>query len=163
MKLMQQLILILTSFVLIIGCAPNNAIKNSDKWLPADFDHKQSTLLILATTNNSKGIEKLSNEIKKHYPYKFRVIPMNSKFGENSKFSDTTKYKYLLQCALATGNYEFQNNGTQRNTGYTRDWRFVDLINEKVYPYTNAASQGQLTTLVKIFNTIKEKHNYKKK
>lgn len=163
MKLVINYIIFFSALFICYSCgAPKAGLKNEEVWLPANFNPKTSTLLIEATTTKSKGIEVWTEQIKKRYPYKFRVIPMGTKVGEGTRFSDTTKYKYLVQCQLTTGYRQISGDVMSRNTGYTRDWRFVDIIEKKEYPYTKVNAQGQLTTLVMIFNTIKKKHNYKK-
>lgn len=156
--------MLIASVFVLNSCATSIPLKNSDKWLPQDFNPQTTTLLIRSTSNNSKFNNKMSGKIKKHYPYKYKVISDKTKIGEGTRYSDSTKYQYVLECkfvqSVVTEN--FATGGSTTRNVYLRDWHFVDIHTQKQYEYTKRPSMGYVTNLILIFNTIKKQEKKKK-
>ena len=71
--------------------------------VPPDFNPKKQTLLVCEIYRlynphevNKTQTENLNKLLQKYYPYKYEIVSREDIISKNSKYSDTTKYKFWL-------------------------------------------------------------------
>jgi hypothetical protein len=134
--------------------------KMNTEIVPVDFNPKKQILLVLEmpkrnSTKRHKGItNKLDKIFKENYPYRYEIVSPEDIYGKNSKYADTSIYKYAVLNNLSsyqrttTTNYTFRTStGTMRSstsptaTITSIDFRFYDRNAQKEYPLSgNSAS-----------------------
>src|SRR5580698_7099826 len=78
---------------------------NGDKWIPADFDTRHSTLLVqeFSIKDNpnaylkkaqDKATAEMRTEMQASYPYKFEMASKDEL--KSAKYADTEKYRWVL-------------------------------------------------------------------
>jgi hypothetical protein len=136
------------------SCISKIAFGNGDKWIPADFDAKNSVLLIQEAGYIDSRQKKVANFMKKEYPYQFEIIPLY----DTVRFPDKAKYRFMLlsvnQKIAAPGTPGFNNfvNVT--------DFCFYDRLTGIRFTPLKKGSAGEFTTFRPVIKTI-VKHSKK--
>lgn len=150
-------------FIFIIGISspgfPQKTLKNGDKWIPADFNPKNTILLVEAWSGiqEEKGISKQEDYMDKKYPYKYEVVPFETIKKREGKYANTKIYKWALVSTTNTTALT-KSTGASTNTGVLtsvdRDFNFFDRENDKSYPATNRSQGPFKQTFQVVINTI---------
>jgi hypothetical protein len=157
---MNKSFLVLTFIIGIASSAfSQKTLKNGDKWIPADFNPKNTILLVEAWSGiqEEKGISKQEDYMDKMYPYKYEVVPLETIRKREGKYANTKIYKWSL---VSTTNVTAltKSNGASTNTGVLtsvdRDFHFYDRENDKNYPETNRSQGPFKQTFQVVINTI---------
>ena len=140
--------------------------------VPVDFNPGKHVLLVAAISpadkkkaKNEKVTKEMEGLLKKYYPYKFEIVSMEDINSKNSKYADTSIYKYAMLNSLTgvqhttytTIKYENGNQHTLSPSATTTyiSYHFVDRTNNKVYG--ESYKSAWLKTAVEAFaNTIKK-------
>lgn len=149
--------------IFIIGITASafsqKTLKNGDKWIPADFNPKNTVLLVEAWSGiqEEKGIEKQENYMDDKYPYKYEVVPFETIKKREGKYANTKIYKWAL-VSTANATALTKANGASTNTGVLtsvdRDFNFYDRESDKNYPATNKSQGPFKQTFQVVINTI---------
>ena len=124
---------------------------NSNGWYPSDFDPKTQVLLIEDNSNNpyEKTLKALSN-----YAYKYEFYNNIAELIHNTKYEDTSVYKY----ALRFKSWKVRYSGTKdypASTSVYCDYYFVRLSDHHEFPptgYYSGAGYIVLQSIVKYIN-----------
>ncbi len=134
-------------------------LKNGDKWIPPDFNPKNSILLVEAWSGiqEDKGIAKQEEYMDKIYPYKYEVVSFETIKKREGKYANAKIYKWAL-VSTANATALTKANGASTNTGVLtsvdRDFNFYDRENDKNYPPTNKSQGPFKQTFQVVINTI---------
>jgi hypothetical protein len=156
--------------ILVSSCAINRTASSNQldiSVVPADFNPRQHILLIAelpVKQNSAERSEKRTKEmeglLKEYYPYKFEIVSLKDIRVENSKYTDTSVYKYAVLNSLRGHTIITTKSGQQRvmvpkvPTTYI-SFYFFDRVNNK--KYENSYASAWLKTSVEAFvNTIKK-------
>ncbi len=134
-------------------------LKNGDKWIPADFNPKNTILLVEAWSGiqEEKGIAKQEEYMDKKYPYKYELVPFSTIQKRDGKYANTKIYKWAL---VSTTNATAlkKSNGASTNTGVItsvdRDFNFYDRENDQNFPSTNKSQGPFKQTFQVVINAI---------
>src|SRR5436305_202721 len=146
----------------VIALASNTSkqtFKNSDKWIPSDFDPSKTTLLIETFNISSKGQQKMEDHMAEKYPYKYEFTAQKDIKDTTGKYADTKKYRFALLYSSNTAHFT-KAEGASTNGGLTVtgfDYHFYDRETRENYPATNRASGYAIETFRPVINTIVEK------
>lgn len=166
---------ILCVSILLYSCAINRTIptKSLDSSIvPIDFNPQKYVLLVVEMPErrnpahrNNKLTIKMENLLKEYYPYKFEIASPEEISSNDSRFADTSIYKYAM----------LNNLNSLRRTTYTTvstsgggqhimspsaittylSFNFFDRVNKK--NYGSSAQSAWLKTSIQAFaNTIKK-------
>ena len=159
----KALLKTLCGLTLILGVTSSafsqKTLKNADKWIPADFNPKNTILLVEAWSGiqEEKGIEKQEGYMDKKYPYKYEVVPFETIRKREGKYANTKIYKWAL-VSTANATALTKTNGASTNTGVLtnvdRDFNFYDRETNKNYPATNKSQGPFKQTFEVVINTI---------
>ena len=134
-------------------------LKNGDKWIPTDFNPKNTILLVEAWSGiqEEKGITKQEDYMDNKYPYKYEVVPFKTIQKREGKYANTKIYKWAL-VSTTNATALTKSNGASTNTGVLtsvdRDFNFYDRENDKNYPATNKSQGPFKQTFQVVINTI---------
>ena len=140
--------------------------------VPADFNPKKHILLVveLPRKNNKdarhiKGTQKMEDYLKTNYPYKYEIVSNKELNDKNSKYSDTSIYKYAILNNLngvqhtthTTVTYSPGNSHTLSPSATTTyiSYHFFDRVTKTEYnssyqsPYINIAMGAFINTMKK--------------
>lgn len=88
------------------ACAINRTIPVKDldaAIVPADFNPEKNVLLVVElyrrykpSQKDEKRTKQMEDLFKKYYPYKFEIVSREDVNFNNSKYADTSVYKYAL-------------------------------------------------------------------
>jgi hypothetical protein len=142
--------------------------------IPADYKPEQHILLVAEMprrTNTNKRnkfvTKKLDKALKENYPYKYQIVTRKD-IMDNSKYADTSIYKYALlnhlkfsthtrpETISATG---MRSGGTTVTTTYI-DFHFYDRTNSSEYQLTGKSSP-YVGHVIKAFAALVKKENEK--
>lgn len=170
-----RFIFFLVVSILFCECAVNRTTPTSQldaSIVPADFNPGKYVLLVVQMPKRNKPDErneKLTNQmeelLKKYYPYKFEIVSPDDISSNNSKYADTSIYKYAMVNSLSgvqhttyiTTTYENGNQHTLSPSATTTyiSYHFLDRTNNK--EYGESYKSPWLKTSVEAFaNTIKK-------
>lgn len=164
---------------LFCACAVNRTVpaKQLDASIvPADFNPERHVLLVVEmprknkpTERNEKATNEMESLLKKYYPYKFEIVSLDDIRSNNSRYSDTSVYKYAMLNNLTgvvhTTTYTPINSdgslghssSPSATTTYI-SYRFLDRTNNR--EYGDSYKSAWLKTSVQAFaNTIKKAKN----
>jgi len=146
--------LLISSFFLIAftGCVEHKIIySNWNDWLPADFDPKNTTLMVEITSDPMTPEEiKMTEYVKENYPYKCTFVYHSDIYTKTGTFGDAKTYRY----ALISKSF-FQQSAIPTNRDLIRkDFYFYDRLNDKNFPITNRSSNKKIHPFIGIINTI---------
>ena len=127
---------------------------NGDKWIPADFDAKNTVLLIQEAGDIDSRQKKTANFMKKEYPYQFEIIPLY----DTTRFPDKAKYRFMLLSV----DQKIPAPGIPGFNDYVwgNDFCFYDRLTGIRYRPLKKGSANALTTFKPIIKTI-VKHSKK--
>lgn len=134
--------------------------------VPPGFNPGKQTLLVCEIYRlfnlhevNKTQTENLNKLLQKYYPYKYEIVSREDIISKNSKYSDTTKYKFGLLYYLTNvlnstaqelntingvngANYSNRNNKIPYDSKAVYiDFGFYDRSASKVYPSTGNWAQ----------------------
>jgi hypothetical protein len=140
--------------------------------VPVDFNRETHILLVVEmpgknkpTERNEKATREMESLLKKYYPYKFEIVSMKEIRSNNSRYADTSIYKYAMlnnltgvqHTTYTTITYGNGNQHTLSPTATTTyiSYRFLDRTNNR--EYGESYKSAWLKTSVQAFaNTIKK-------
>lgn len=161
--------------ILFCSCAVNRTIplKQLDASIvPADFNPQQHVLLVVQipqihkpSQKDEKRTQKMEDLFKEYYPYKFEVVSPEEVHSNNSKYADTSVYKYALMNSLHrvrhTSNFTtYYSNGSQHTSSPSAittylSYSFFDRFNNK--QYDKSYESPWMKSAVEAFaNTVKK-------
>jgi hypothetical protein len=134
---------------------------NADKWIPADFDARKTTLLVQSISmtespavTSKKTQDKLNADMKAEmqasYPYKFEFVSAADLIS-NSKYADTEKYRWVLK--VRNVRTQTVANGSTA-TGSLSDFQICDRKMDKDYPETKHPSASVMEVMKPTVATI---------
>jgi hypothetical protein len=133
---------------------------NADKWIPADFDTRKSTLLLQEfsimdkpNANLKKAQDKINadmrTEMQADYHYKFEVVSKDDL--KSAKYADTEKYRWVL----IVQNTHTQSVGSGgASSSYSNVFHIYDRKADKHYPDTGHPSGSVIPTMKPTLATI---------
>lgn len=173
-KISTQFI-ILSICIIFSSCAINMKvpIKRLDASIvPTDFNPNKHVLLITQIQKRYKPSQKdekrtknMESNLVKYYPYKYEIVSLQDVQAENSRYSDTSIYKYALvtsvtgvqhssSTTVATSNGGMHTLSPSATTTYIY-YRFLDRFNSKYYE-PSYASPWIKTSVEAFANTVKK-------
>ena len=123
---------LLVCIVLATGsqsCISKMAFGNGDKWIPADFDAKNTVLLIQEAGDIDSRQKKTASFMKKEYPYQFEIIPLY----DTVRFPDKAKYRFMLLSVTQILHTPTDSYGHSSDVP-TDDFCFYDRLTGIRYP-----------------------------
>jgi hypothetical protein len=163
----------LLPLLLIVACMVSSfsgdvkPYTNGNKWIPTDFDTRNSVLLVLNFSIKEnpnaylkKAQDKATNEMKEimkaDYPYKYEFVSKDDL--KSGKYDDKEKYRF----ALVDQNTYTQTIGAGAGGSSSNVFHIYDRKNDKHYPDTGHPSagvditfKGTVTTIVKYLRDLK--------
>jgi len=172
---MKNNLLSITVIGLVCGlalgsCAINRTIKNKaldTSIVPVDFDPNKHVILVVKMPRDRKGkINRQMNDLlTKYYPGKYEIVESNDLALTNSKYADTSVYKYAVLNTLTgvthttntTTNYGSGNSHTLSPSATTTyiAYRFLDRSSNTAYG-TSYPSAWLKTSVQAFANTVKK-------
>lgn len=156
---------------------------NGDKWIPADFDPRNGTLLVEkfilynrkheANKGTLEATEKMKEHMKKKYHYKYKFIDTDD--WNDTAYNDTNEYRYVIMFDNSTkvsnpitsrgrepGSYKsvVTANGlshTENNVPMaysSNDFHIYDRKLDIHYPITRKSNSYALPVFIPFINTI---------
>ena len=121
-------LLVLAILVLFSSCWTTSKFVERGRYntskIPQGYDPSKHVLLFVEMPRlnapdqtNKKITEKMNEELKKYFPYKYEIVSMDDVRNMNSKYSDTSVYRYAVFNNL---NSTTTTTTTTFNTGGTR-------------------------------------------
>ena len=100
MKKNRKSLLVFMLFLANVMTSIASVHKEKEPWIPADFDPKNSVLLVQEFTWHRAGVgeketAKMKEEMEKTYRYKFEIASFGD-IKKGSKYDDKEKYRYAL-------------------------------------------------------------------
>ena len=134
---------------------------NASKWIPADFDTRNNTLLLQSFSIKEnpnaylkKAQDKVNEEMKAEmqtaYPYKWEFVTADD-VKNNHKYADKDKYRWVLIVA----NVHTQSVGSGgASSSYSNDFHIYDRKSDKHYDETKHPSSSVLPVMKPTLATI---------
>jgi len=163
-KFYLNLILLFTGTLLFVSCTvPIKSITTGPQnvaSVPADFDPKHNILLVVAIPRlenaqlvDMKSTIKLDDEMRKHYPYQYKIVTQKEVYERTKNGDDSSNYRYALlsqrRVVVQKGSFELSvEEGLAYVPGYKAtylDFAFYDRITGRRFPYS-----GTSTTAIKL-------------
>jgi hypothetical protein len=180
MQMLNRVTLVFLLFIstLFCSCAINRTAPSKQldaSIVPADFNSEKHILLVVEmpgknkpTERNQKATNEMETLLKKYYPYRFEIVSMEDARSNDSKYADTTIYKYAIlnnltgvrHTTYTTMTYENGNQHTLSPSATTTyiSYRFFDRTNNR--EYGDSYKSAWLKTSVQAFaNTVKKAKN----
>jgi len=176
----STLITILLIFACLLGVqsrslAIGHSITMTDTIIPAGFNPEKHVLLFLEmpkknSTKKSEGItKKLDKAVKKNWPYKYEIVSQDEISGANSKYTDTSIYRYAILNSLSSyrGMRESHDPRPSQRGVYTQstasvtsiDFCFYDRVTQEKYEYSGKHSSFIGMTISAFMKMIKKDKN----
>ncbi len=151
--------------------------KKHPETIPADFNPQKHVLLFAEMPRLNKPGEtnpsvtkKLNEALQEYCPYKYEIVSKADLDNKAGKYSDTTKYKFVVLSTLYTtthshtstntvkdpyaGTYSYSVSPSARTTKI--DFMFHDRASGKTYYPSGNASTNLKYTLAAIMETIRQ-------
>lgn len=156
MRTFSQYLVAILAVLLIASCGTSKKVlKNGDKWIPAEFDAKNTILLVenWDGLGKSKGISEQKKMMTEKYPYKFEVVPSTTIKSRAGKYADTKLYRWALMSTVSYDKISVAG-GTGTQTTVNRDFNFHYRENNKSYQSTRRSQGSYKRTFPVVINTI---------
>ncbi len=150
MKKLNLLLLTLVTLLALTSFSGNGKVfNNADKWIPADFDPRKTTLLIDCFCSSPLVKKLIEEHMQEKYPYK-SVVANDTK--DSIKYADKDLYRYVLVCR----NYINSVSDPSGRSSYISlyDYHIWDRKLDKHYPETGKPSQLPMVNFRPMINTI---------
>ncbi|MDR3713130.1 MAG: hypothetical protein P4L51_09975 [Puia sp.] len=139
------------SIYLFSSCiARNMTFGNGKDWIPADFDAKNTILLIETNDPMKQADKKMLAYMREKYPYRFECVSHKTIMDKEGKYADVSLYRY----SLINTYYTINSMTFGRPSVGAQDFCFYDRSNGKKYPSTGKGSSGKVMTFKPVINTI---------
>ena len=121
---------------------------DADKWVPADFDMNNGTVLIETYLGKDKWNTSMETFVAQHYPGKYLVVDKKDIENKSGKYSDATKYRFVFQWSKKT------SLGIKNEMQI--DWygRIYDRATDKLYPTTRKTNNFGWKGYIPFINSI---------
>jgi|SRR5687768_1277155 len=136
------------SLCVLAGCfASGMSSKNDTKWIPADFDPKNTILLVEKNYSMTPLEKEIEEYMKKNYPYRFEFALGPSIRLKAGKYSDTVLYRYAL-----VRNSDYIHGGG--HASQREDFNFYDMIHDKDYSPSGKQSSKKVDTFKRVVDAL---------
>jgi hypothetical protein len=102
----------------ISSCHPSKNLmtnKFDEKAIPKDILKDGYTLLVKIPYNSKVWVRKFTSAMKDHYSGQFELVPYSTSLSES--YSNTNKYKYILNISNSTNSFEFSGMNKSASAG----------------------------------------------
>lgn len=159
LKLSQYLFATLVVTFLTSCSLSKKTLNNADKWIPSEFNPKNTILLVeeWSGIHKDKGVAQQEDYMSQKYPYKYELVPLSIIQKREGKYANTKIYKWAL-VSTSSSTALTKLTGASTNTGVLtsvdRDFNFYDRENDKNYRSTNRSQGPFKQTFQVVINTI---------
>ena len=160
-KNLASIFAVLFFITLAIASSPKNgSYSDAAKWIPKDFNPKNSVLLIEEHILNAKQNEKMIQYLSEKYPYGYEIVDRKTIVTPSGKYADTKKFRFGILWNGAQSTRQRTENGGQNNgkiyTSFQWDMygSFIDRKTTTKYPTTNKINNYGQSGYCPVINSI---------
>jgi hypothetical protein len=144
-------ILLSFGFLVTMGCATTSTVAEANKWIPADFNSKSTTLLIQPSAGFPKMYE---NKIKEFYLRKYKIVSLEEIENPQGTFANTDSFRYALENGITT-NFKAAGAGSFGSSVKSEtDYHFYDRKLKKHLKAYGRVNNGRTIVLSLVLSEV---------